>query len=161
MPYLWKDLIPYGRYHNLEHFLGPIAPSRRQFYAGFIENATASSCYDADEDDHSPLKGTIFPRLTSLTLCVDLIGYYVPRIQASRLRILDIDPRHEPTKPVIVLGAEMMEEVMEQIPDIFPDVEELRFIDTADLTHDIARMLRERLPKLKVLDLSMCGITHV
>src|ERR1700761_4333209 len=94
IPYLWRDLTMMGyMYHHLSALFALVEPTRRQFYANFVETATIVTLYeDRPREEDDALRGVAFPKLKSL--CMRLGGrrqIHVPMIESHRVTALEID----------------------------------------------------------------------
>lgn len=92
--HLWKDLSQWDE--PVDHFFGPITPSRRQFYADLVRKATLHFC-PTYRTDHPWLEGLAFPLLEKLYYLIDLpndadvrVDLPPPNINAPRLKKVKI-----------------------------------------------------------------------
>ncbi|RHZ61405.1 hypothetical protein CDV55_105999 [Aspergillus turcosus] len=170
MPILWKDLHPSFYWHNLPKLFRSITPDRRQFYANFVEKALLHAVMDENDDNDEILKSLAFPKLRALHLFVGVGHGYIPRIQGHRIEELDVVPYHH-AYPIVMVGAEDMNAILEQIPVsfrtpagltrihrliedkvVFPDVRNLVFVDLAPVYRGVLQRLAARLPRLEKYD---------
>ncbi|KAF7117666.1 hypothetical protein CNMCM5793_006789 [Aspergillus hiratsukae] len=156
MPVLWNDLDPLCYWHTLPYFSRCITPDRRQFYADFVKHALLHTAMDDNDDNNEILKGLAFPNLRSLRLFVGVGHRYIPRIQGHRIEKLDVVPYHH-VFPIVTVGAEDMNEILEQIPliegkAVFPDLTKLVFVDLAPVYRESPQRLAARLPRLETYD---------
>ncbi|KAF7352188.1 putative rta1 domain protein [Mycena venus] len=159
MPNLWRDLTTSNC--TLPSLFHNIGPARRQFYANFIERAdlTLAGISTAAETDEA-LHGLAFPRLTVLKIWVPNPGYddppHVPSIQNHRIVALEIDPHYEMCYPEFFgVLEEEWEVILEQIPNVFPDLERFEFKDCSLVEQRVLERFAGRLPRLEVLDYSL------
>ncbi|KAL2845151.1 hypothetical protein BJX68DRAFT_136264 [Aspergillus pseudodeflectus] len=127
---LWKiphdpDLKHLER--DIEDRIGPLPPSRREFYAKFIDEGTIETTRLGKDGSKSELDGVVLPALRTLRLYVPVYNSGVPAIVAPRLKQLDIDPHVEVLPPEECVGENVMGEVLEQIPALFPNVDVVTF----------------------------------
>ncbi|KAL4882737.1 hypothetical protein BJY04DRAFT_39126 [Aspergillus karnatakaensis] len=151
--FLWK-LPPYPDlyylWNNVEDRLAPIADRQRQaFFASFIEEGRIK--VQSEDDGPSELDGVALPGLKSLCLAVPFFDSVVPKIVAPHLKKLEIDPRHE-VYPDQWVEVEIMGVVLEQIPELFPNLEEVSFIDWCFVKQRDYERFKERLPRATILE---------
>ncbi|KAF8198280.1 hypothetical protein K438DRAFT_1967021 [Mycena galopus ATCC 62051] len=122
----------------------------------FLVLAGISTAAETDEALH----GLAFPRLTALKIRVSTSGYHDPphvlNIQNHRIVELEIDPHYEACYPEYFgVSKEDWEFIMEQIPNVFPDLERFKFEDCALVEQRVLKRFAGRLPRLEVLDYSL------
>jgi hypothetical protein len=98
---------------DIEARLGPLHPSRREFYAKFIEEGTIETRRGDDVPPESD--SVVLPSLRTLRLKISLSNSVVPAIVAPQVKQLDIDPWVE-LYPEDWVGENVMGKVLEQIP---------------------------------------------
>ncbi|KAF2096260.1 hypothetical protein NA57DRAFT_79027 [Rhizodiscina lignyota] len=152
---LWMEPnVGFFRQCNLPALFAKINPSRRQFYADFIKKAVLVTISDSRDPD-SPLCAVIFPKLEALKLVLDgyCDGFYVPKVNCPKLTNLEIDPPYE-SEPEESFGItrDEMDIILDQIPNVFPSLEYISFLNCVKINSGALKHLAERLPHFKDLD---------
>ncbi|CAG9984975.1 unnamed protein product [Clonostachys byssicola] len=153
-PLLWAapTEFTFAMDQTLSKVFDQLDASRRQMYANFVKEAVIAGVPpdEASENDE-PLKGLDFPKLESVDL--PLAGWgqseYIPRIRNHRVKILAIDPSFDIYPDTYRVMQDEMGSILEQIPDIFPDLENVDIIDCCLAAPGAIEKCESRLPKLK------------
>ncbi|KAJ0425960.1 hypothetical protein BJY00DRAFT_163165 [Aspergillus carlsbadensis] len=133
---------------DIEDRLGPLPPPRREFYAKFIEEGTIETRREGEGP--SGTDTVVLPVLRTLRLEISLPNPIVPAIVAPQLKQLDIDPYYQPY-PEEWVGEDVMGEVLEQIPALFPTLEVVTF-DLCDIRRVDFERFRSRLPCVRICE---------
>ncbi|KAK7217739.1 hypothetical protein V2G26_005742 [Clonostachys chloroleuca] len=156
-PLLWAKptQFTFASDQTLSKMFDQLNVSRRQMYANFIKEAVIAGVPpdEAFENDE-PLKGLEFPKLESVDL--PLAGWgeseYIPRIRNHQVRILAIDPSFDIYPDTYRVMQDEMGSILEQIPDIFPDLENVDIIDSCLVAPGAIEKCESRLPKLRYIN---------
>ncbi|KZZ90312.1 hypothetical protein AAP_03842 [Ascosphaera apis ARSEF 7405] len=161
--HLWTN--PCGRLARpIPRLLGGVAPERRAVYASRICGGSLYAYKRKFGDRESMFMDEIldtieFPKLRKITLYVQRCEDIVPRIKNHHVdRLLIIDLKHrtrygyrEPASPVDTT----LDAIIEQIPDIFPDLEYVEFGYYTRISRRALMRFCQRLPHLKKLNSSL------
>ncbi|CAH0051851.1 unnamed protein product [Clonostachys solani] len=153
-PLLWAapTQFTFAMDQTLSKLFNQLDESRRQMYANFVKEAVIAGVPpdEAFENDE-PLKGLEFPKLENVDL--PLAGWgqseYIPRIGNHRVKILSIDPSFDVYPDTYRVMQEELGSILEQIPDIFPELENVDIIDSCLAAPGAIEKCESRLPKLK------------
>lgn len=128
-------------------------PSRKAFFAGLIKVASMGTVGKEDAEKYDAhVNGLVFPQLHTLTLVLGTLATHITRVQAPVLRRLVIDPVYDVFPTSYALGQDGMDLVLDQIPILFPNLEEVEFDDTAIAYPGALERFAARLPRLRVFD---------
>lgn len=151
MRLLWRDPTTtlHPKQSSLVLLFAKTNPERRQFYANFIQraNLTTIGGYVTAQSNYM-LRDIEFPRLRCLRLIVDYHGFRVdvPFLRNHSLTELEIESYCSKSK-------DDMDMILEQIPDIFPQLEKVTFVQRAWIKSISLGLFKSRLTRLKVLEL--------
>ncbi|KAL3464595.1 hypothetical protein BJX64DRAFT_286401 [Aspergillus heterothallicus] len=165
MPLLWKQTVAgYGDHVPLDKMVSMNDEfkawlmrisrdnGRREFYANFIETGMTSAWSEGFLGD--TLEGLVFPRLKTLFVTVAGGCNLLPRIVAPQLTELVFDPQHY-WNPMDEdwISADLIGELFEQIPVLFPTVDKLGLYDEAKIRSRDLQRLKDQLPRLRNIDM--------
>ncbi|PWY81507.1 hypothetical protein BO94DRAFT_547793 [Aspergillus sclerotioniger CBS 115572] len=157
VPFIWPDLADYEYYRSLPEFFVDVPDlARRQFYASFVEQADLRPVEvgESPQAVDQALSGVTFPKIQSLRLrlpgCYE--PYHLPRVCCPKMVTLEIDPRFEYMPDTYCVLREEWDEMLRQIPMIFPNLETVRIIDRARVHPGALEQFAARLPLLKVFE---------
>ncbi|EJD47996.1 hypothetical protein AURDEDRAFT_162969 [Auricularia subglabra TFB-10046 SS5] len=165
----WAEAVPhiYAEYpydclgdwsgHGLLSGLRDLAdPDRRQFFASCVKLASLATVKPtmAKKCDRY-MRRAVFPKLHTLTLVLHKSSQHVPRMRAPAVRRLEIDPLCTLLPASYPLDGDGMENVFDQIVTLFPNLEEVVFLDRAFVRPESLERFSARLPRLKSFDHSL------
>ncbi|KAH7311460.1 hypothetical protein B0I35DRAFT_64451 [Stachybotrys elegans] len=150
-PLLWAQAV----YPQLDRRFACVAPERRQIYANFVQEIGQfylSRAHDIEKME-AILGGLVFPRVHTMRLLINDDMHHLPSFTAPSLRILNLDPyfsRDNLGFDMDVYGpsATDWEIIFEWIPERFPTIEIVRFLDQARIPKGAVGRFFARLPNL-------------
>ncbi|KAH8646345.1 hypothetical protein BX600DRAFT_477554 [Xylariales sp. PMI_506] len=158
MPYAWRNLrhtYPFERV-SLPRIIGAVEPDRRQRYADMVEIAImvgVASGEEADDAD-AAIHGVEFPNLKEVTM--PLAGFnrseHIPVMGKNTVKVLNVDPSFDCYPDTYRVDQDEMKLILEQIPAVFPHLEELNIVDACLAYPGALEDCARRLPKLKKFD---------
>ncbi|KAJ7640849.1 hypothetical protein DFH06DRAFT_623873 [Mycena polygramma] len=164
MRHLWRDgSVTHWSCPTLPELFAPIARARRQFYAGLIECCILDVLFDTADAAvaiDAALQGLDFSRLSEVRMRATGWSYrnrpHVPRLEKNRVRHLKVDPRYEACNPeVFGVSEEEWDDILDQIPTVFPDLRIFEFEDCALVKQSTLKRFARRLPHLRELNYSL------
>ncbi|KAJ5822361.1 hypothetical protein N7447_004701 [Penicillium robsamsonii] len=159
---LWREWKQFEFWHYpFVTMFEKIEPARRQFYAELIHHVEV---YAVEREElHQSVTGVFdglcFSNLESLTLLV--AGEPTPRddrveipiFHAPRLITLSFDPYYGYDPETYGVGQDEWKQLFDIVTVRFPDVENISFLDQAEVCSGEIKNFRDRLPRLKKFDI--------
>ncbi|RAL08447.1 uncharacterized protein BO97DRAFT_408295 [Aspergillus homomorphus CBS 101889] len=158
IPALWEEDLDWSfRSQIPDHLTQVEDPSRRQMYANYIKRANLTTVPEACSLKYAAaLGGLQFPRLEYVKLICPGADWQessnVPPLLSSRVKVLDIDPRFEWNPITYCVKHAEWDELFEQIPKVFPNLETVTFMDCARVFPGALERFAKGLPRLKSFD---------
>ncbi|KAH8680728.1 hypothetical protein BX600DRAFT_491074 [Xylariales sp. PMI_506] len=165
MPHAWKSVgrFPISPENTMESIFGRIDPSRRQYHANLVVEACMAGVAEgaaADKADAN-LEGVEFPNLKQVEL--RLVGFHesmhIPILGKSGVTVLKLNPYFESNPDTWGVCQKEMGKILEQIPSVFPDVEDLSVVDQCLAYPGALERCASRLTNLKVFNHCLVKVT--
>ncbi|KAJ7640851.1 hypothetical protein DFH06DRAFT_1334567 [Mycena polygramma] len=159
MRHLWRDVSIHWSYPTLPTLFAPIEPARRQFYAGLIECCILDVVFNTKDVAvaiDAALRGANFSRLSEVRMRVTgRSSGHVPRMEKNCVRHLKVNPRYEAYPEGFGVSEKEWDDILEQIPTVFPDLRIFEFEDCALVKQSTLERFARRLPHLYELNYSL------